>query len=49
MGGGEEGHLTGRIFLIDFRERGGGEREKNVDLLFHFFIHSWVVSCICLD
>ena len=25
------------------------DRERNVDLLFHFFMHSLVASCICLD
>ena len=34
---------------IDFREEGGGEREKNTDLLFHLFMHSLVDSYMCPD
>lgn len=38
------------IYLIywPFRER-GRERERNISLLFHLFMHSLVNSCMCPD
>ena len=35
------------FLLIDFRERKGG-RERNNALLFHWFMYSFVASCMCL-
>ena len=29
------------------RGRGGRGRERNIDLLFHLFMHSFVDSCVC--
>ena len=33
--------------MIDFRERKGEEREREINLLFHFFMHSFVDFCMC--
>ena len=35
-----------------YREEGketGGDRKRNIDLLFHLLMHSLVASCMCLD
>ena len=45
------------LILLMFRERGwrtgdgegGRERKRNIDLLFHLFMHSSVDSLMCLD
>ena len=39
------------FLFIDFRDReeGGGDREREIYLLFHLFIYSLVNSCLCAD
>ena len=34
------------LFIIDFLE---GERERDIDLLLHLFMHLLVDSCMCPD
>ena len=37
------------FFNLLILERGGGERERNINLLLHLFMHSLVASCMCPD
>ena len=49
-------NLIFNFLIIDLRERErkreegkGRHRERNIDLLFHLFMHSLVISCMCPD
>ena len=43
-----QGFLLFLYLLIVLQEGEGGERERNINLLFHFLMHSLVAFCIDL-
>ena len=46
------GFMDSLIFVkkfIDFQRERKGERERNIDLLFHLLMHSLVDFCVCPD